>query len=92
MRAGAVRLWAGSSTGRSSGVHAMNTRRLRGDGQLCRPGIGVGLEGNQVIGIVLHLGEPVDNEFTGLPPGETQLGEGVFQEGGGVVSRYAEAL
>ena len=47
--------------------------RGRGDVQLRGVGVGASLEADQVIGIVLHQGQPVDDELVGLPAGQAQL-------------------
>ena len=41
-------------------------------------GVGIGLEGDQVIGVLLQLGQPEDDKFVGLPPGEAQPGQGIL--------------
>ena len=54
--------------------------------------VGTCLEGDQIIGVPLHVGQPVDNKLVGLPAVQTQSGQGVLQKGGGVPAWYAEAL
>ena len=72
--------------------HPQEGVRLRGDGQHGVVRVGGPLEGDQVVGVRFHPGQPVDDELVGLPAGEAQLGQGVLQEGGGVGPGDAESL
>ena len=54
--------------------------------------IGGSLESNQIIGIWLHPGKPIDDELVSLPAGQPQAGQGVFQKGRGIFAGDAEAL
>ena len=62
-----------------------------GDGEFCGIGIGLLLEGDEVIGALLHPGQPVDDELVGLVPGQPQLGQGVLQKSGGIGAGDAKA-
>ena len=53
--------------------------------------VGTGLERNQIVGILLHPGEPVDDELVGLPAVQAQLGQGVLQKRGGACAGDTEA-
>ena len=44
----------------------------RVDGQPGGVGVGLGLEGKQIVGIALQLWQPVDDEFVSLPLGQAQ--------------------
>ena len=62
--------------GLSSPFQAMNTRsKVSGWGSM----VCLLLEGDQVIGVALHPGEPVEDKLVGLPPGQAQLGQGVLR-------------
>ena len=50
------------------------------------------LEGDEVVGVAFHLGQPIDEELVGLLVGETKGGQGFLQEGGGFISRDHEAF
>ena len=54
--------------------------------------VGSCLEGDQVVGIRPHPGQPVDDELVGLPAVQAQGGQGVLQKGGGLPAWDAEAL
>ena len=66
--------------------------RLRGDGETGVVCVGIRLEGDEVIGVLFHPGEPVDDELVGLPAVQAQAGQGVLQKGGGFAAGDAEAL
>ena len=48
---------------------------LRRDGELCRVGVGIRLERDEVIGVLFHLREPIDDELVGLRAGQAELRE-----------------
>ena len=50
------------------------------------------LEGEQVPGILLQFGQPVDEKFIGLPVREAHLAQGLLQKGGGIPAPDTEAL
>ena len=54
--------------------------------------VGVELKGDQIIGIRLHAGQPVNDKLIGLPTVQAQLRQNVLQECGGVGTGDAEAL
>ena len=73
----------------------MKTRRSvsgAGDIQLRHLRIAVGLKRDEIIGIFLHLGKPVRDEFIRFFAGESEVAQGAFEESGGVAARYAEAV
>lgn len=62
------------------------------DIQLRHLRIAVGLKRDEIIGIFLHLGKPVHDEFIRFFAGESEVAQGIFEESGGVAARYAEAV
>ena len=50
--------------------------RGRGDGEGGVLGVHLVLEGDEVVGVALHLRQPVDKELVGLLVGEAQGGQG----------------
>ena len=63
---------------------------LRDNGEGRGFGVGLLLEGNQIVGVLLHLGQPIHNELVGLPSGQTKPGKGARQKGGGIGTGDAE--
>ena len=66
--------------------------RLRRDGEPGMVRVSVELKGDQIIGIRLHAGQPVNDKLIGLPTVQAQLRQSVLQECGGVGTGDAEAL
>jgi hypothetical protein len=79
------------STALSRAFQAMNTRSIV-SGEQCGLCVSIGLEGNKVIGAILHQRQPVYYKLVGLAPGEAKLGKGILQESGGIPSGHAISL
>ena len=54
--------------------------------------IAVGLKCNEIVRILFHQRQPVNDKLICFLPGKSQLVQGVLQKSGGVASGYAEAL
>ena len=61
-----------------------------GDIQLRHLRIAVGLKRDEIIGIFLHLGKPVHDEFIRFFAGESEVAQGIFEESGGVTCLTAD--
>ena len=53
---------------------------------------GVMKDGDQVVWILLHLRQPVDDKFIGFMFIQTKLCKCIFKECGGILARNAKAL
>ena len=69
--------------------HAVGSR---GDYKLCRILISFVLEGDQIVLVILHLWQPVDDELVSFASCQTQSSERIFKERGGILALYAESL
>ena len=64
----------------------------RGDFQSCIVRVGVGLKGDDVVGICLHTGQPIHDKFIGFATGQALLVKCPFKKSGGILTTYAISL
>ena len=74
--------------------HKYPDQGIGGRGDFQRGGIGIGicLEGNDVVGVDFHHGEPINDELISLPTVQAQLRQGVFQKYSGIFALNTEAF
>src|SRR5699024_4292341 len=66
--------------------------RFRLYGKACVVCICFALEGDKIVLVLFHSGQPVYDKLIGLPAGKTEPDKGVLKELCRILSRHAEAL